>query len=115
MQHLLHKQQTTPSVWSCRTGLTAQSSAASRAKTAAVLSVLLKGVTFLGLVAVSFGPWYSYTLLRLVYSERWSETEAPFVLGCYTAYILLLAVNGEIAMRLLATVGWLVGELMGWS
>eukprot|EP00877_Chromochloris_zofingiensis_P005176 jgi/Chrzof1/1465/Cz10g08270.t1 len=98
-----------------RTGLTAQSSAASRAKTAAVLSVLLKGVTFLGLVAVSFGPWYSYTLLRLVYSERWSETEAPFVLGCYTAYILLLAVNGEIAMRLLATVGWLVGELMGWS
>jgi oligosaccharide translocation protein RFT1 len=55
---------------------------------------MVKGVSLLGLLAVTFGPSYSYTLLRLVYSERWSQTEAPLVLGCYTAYILLLAVNG---------------------
>jgi oligosaccharide translocation protein RFT1 len=60
-----------------------------------VLTIAVKAVALLGLLAVSFGPFYSYTLLRVVYSQRWSETEAPFVLGCYTAYLLLLAVNGE--------------------
>ena len=57
--------------------------------------MLVRGVTTLGLLAVSFGPWYSYTLLWLVYGRRWSDTEAPFVLSCYTAYVLVMAVNGE--------------------
>lgn len=60
-----------------------------------MLSVAVKAVTVAGLLAVTFGPPYSYTLLRAVYSQRWANTEAPFVLGCYTAYLLLLAVNGE--------------------
>jgi oligosaccharide translocation protein RFT1 len=29
-----------------------------------------------------------------VYSQRWSETDAPRALGAYCFYILLLAVNG---------------------
>ena len=33
-------------------------------------------------------------LLRLVYGQRWSETEAPKALAVYCLYILLLAVNG---------------------
>ena len=33
-------------------------------------------------------------LLRLVYGQRWSETEAPRALAIYCMYILLLAVNG---------------------
>lgn len=60
-----------------------------------MLTVAVKAVGLLGMLAVTFGPFYSYTLLRMVYSQRWSETEAPFVLGCYTMYLLLLAVNGE--------------------
>ena len=59
------------------------------------LTVMVKLVSVLGLLAVAFGPSYSYTALRLVYSTRWSETEAPTVLACYCLYILLLAVNGE--------------------
>ena len=55
----------------------------------------MKAVSLTGLLAVTFGPPYSYTLLRAVYSARWAGTEAPFVLGCYTSYLLLLAVNGE--------------------
>ena len=47
-----------------------------------------------GLLAVSFGPAYTYMLLRLLYGLRWSETEAPRALATYCVYILLLAVNG---------------------
>ena len=47
-----------------------------------------------GLLAVAFGPAYTYMLLRLVYGQRWSETEAPKALAVYCLYILLLAVNG---------------------
>lgn len=43
---------------------------------------------------MAFGPAYTYMLLRLVYGQRWSETEAPRALAAYCLYILLLAVNG---------------------
>ena len=33
-------------------------------------------------------------LLRLVYGQRWSETDAPRALAVYCLYILLLALNG---------------------
>jgi hypothetical protein len=78
-----------------RAGLGAAAEPSKRGPLAQVLTIAVKAVALLGLLAVSFGPFYSYTLLRIVYSQRWSETEAPFVLGCYTAYLLLLAVNGE--------------------
>ncbi|WIA16227.1 hypothetical protein OEZ85_012938 [Tetradesmus obliquus] len=77
-----------------RAGLRAAAEPASRGPLASVLAVAVKAVALLGLLAVTFGPCYSYTLLRMVYGQRWSESEAPFVLGCYTAYLLLLAVNG---------------------
>ena len=47
-----------------------------------------------GLLAVAFGPAYTYMLLRVVYGQQWSETEAPRALAVYCLYILLLAVNG---------------------
>lgn len=47
-----------------------------------------------GLLAVSFGPCYTYVLLRLVYGQKWSNTEAPKALAYYCAYITLLALNG---------------------
>lgn len=78
-----------------RAGLSAKADEASKARLSGVLCVAVKAVTVAGLLAVTFGPAYSFTLLRAVYSQRWADTEAPFVLGCYTAYLLLLAVNGE--------------------
>lgn len=59
---------------------------------------MVKSVSILGLLALAFGPSYSYTLLRLVYGLKWSETEAPTVLAAYCAYILLLALNGGLAL-----------------
>ena len=47
-----------------------------------------------GLLAVSFGPSYTYVLLRLVYGQKWSDTEAPKALAYYCGYITLLALNG---------------------
>lgn len=79
---------------SCRAGLSARADSAARQRLASVLSVAVKAVSLAGLLAITFGPWYSFTLLRAVYSQRWADTEAPFVLGCYTGYLLLLAVNG---------------------
>jgi hypothetical protein len=79
----------------CRAGLLAKADASSKVHLSGVLSVAVKAVTVTGLLAVTLGPPYSFTLLRTVYSQRWADTEAPFVLGCYTAYLLLLAVNGE--------------------
>lgn len=47
-----------------------------------------------GLLAAAFGPSYTYVLLRLMYGQKWSSTEAPAALACYCGYICLLAVNG---------------------
>lgn len=69
-------------------------SAETLAQLAAALGVMTKAVAVLGLLAVSFGPSYSYAALRLVYGVRWSETEAPAVLSAYCGYVLLLALNG---------------------
>ncbi len=47
-----------------------------------------------GLLAAAFGPSYTYVLLRLVYGQKWSSTEAPAALAYYCGYITLLALNG---------------------
>lgn len=65
-----------------------------RAQLAAVLVTLVRTLTLVGLLGVTFGPAYTYTAVRLVYSERWSETAAPQLLAWYTGYLLLAAVNG---------------------
>lgn len=77
-----------------RAGAAAAANPSDRARLGRVLALLVRGVSLVGLLAAAFGPWYSYTLLRLAYGPKWSETEAPAVLGCYSTYILLLAVNG---------------------
>jgi hypothetical protein len=47
-----------------------------------------------GLVIISFGPSYSYTLLKLLYGDRHSDREAPVLLRCYCFYIISLGMNG---------------------
>ncbi|KAF5836137.1 Rft protein-domain-containing protein [Dunaliella salina] len=59
-----------------------------------VLGLLVKAMTLVGLVAVSFGPPHAHIVVWLVYGKRWAQTEAPAVLSVYCLYILLLAVNG---------------------
>lgn len=60
-----------------------------------LLGLLLKAVSLIGLAAVAFGPQNSSTLLRILYSKSWSNTDAPVVLSWYCGYILVLALNGE--------------------
>ena len=48
-----------------------------------------------GLIFATFGPSYSYVLLRLLYGARWSDGEAATALACYCFYILMLALNGN--------------------
>ena len=59
-----------------------------------LLLPLLKGVACVGLLAGALGPSYSYTVMRLAYGERWSETDAPAVLTLYSFYVVTLALNG---------------------
>jgi hypothetical protein len=49
-----------------------------------------------GLVFVTFGPSYSYVLLRLIYSQTWSDGDATAALGCYCIYVFALALNGDL-------------------
>lgn len=60
-----------------------------------VLAVLVRAVSILGLLALTFGPAYAQPFIQVVYSDRWGASDAPRVLACYSAYIPLLAVNGE--------------------
>ena len=77
-----------------KTKSTSDATKGSMVRLAHVLSVLVKAVCLLGLASAAFGPAYAHTLIRLVYGARWSETEAPAVLACYSVYILLLSLNG---------------------
>jgi oligosaccharide translocation protein RFT1 len=48
-----------------------------------------------GLCFVAFGPNYSFLLLDLMYTSKFSATDAPFILGLYCAYVALMAINGN--------------------
>lgn len=51
--------------------------------------------TFLvGLIFLAFGPSYSYSLVRLLYGQKWSDGEASAALRYYCLYIIVLAMNG---------------------
>lgn len=63
-------------------------------KTAAVLTLLLKCLLLIGLCFVAFGPNYSFLLLDLMYTSKFSATDAPFILGLYCFYVALMAING---------------------
>ncbi|XP_062190573.1 uncharacterized protein LOC133893544 isoform X2 [Phragmites australis] len=54
----------------------------------------LKLIMLIGLVVISFGPSYSYTLLKLLYGEIRSDGEASVILRYYCFYIISLAMNG---------------------
>ncbi|KNA09795.1 hypothetical protein SOVF_150180 [Spinacia oleracea] len=58
------------------------------------LTEALKLVLLIGLIFVSFGPSYSYSLLRLLYGQKWSDGEASTALRYYCLYITFLALNG---------------------
>lgn len=61
---------------------------------ASMLVLLLKFCSLIGLTFICFGPAYSYSLLRIVYGVRWSETNAPMVLSLYCVYVFFMAING---------------------
>ncbi|XP_056164312.1 uncharacterized protein LOC115673181 isoform X2 [Syzygium oleosum] len=58
------------------------------------LTEALKLVMLIGLIFIAFGPSYSYSLIRLLYGQKWSDGEAPTVLRYYCIYIFFLAMNG---------------------
>ncbi|CAN1180472.1 Protein RFT1 homolog [Linum perenne] len=54
----------------------------------------LKLVLLIGLVFMAFGPSYSYSLIRLLYGQKWSDGEASVALQYYCLYVIVLAMNG---------------------
>eukprot|EP01083_Nonionella_stella_P282874 962689_1 len=59
-----------------------------------ILILLLKLVTLVGLLGVSFGPNYSFVALDVLYGKQWSNSDAPSLLSWYCGYLLILGVNG---------------------
>ncbi|CAJ1942711.1 unnamed protein product [Sphenostylis stenocarpa] len=58
----------------------------------------LKLVLLIDLVFMAFGPSYSYSLIRLLYGEKWSDGEASTALRCYCFYVIVLAMNGHVTV-----------------
>ncbi|CAN0891529.1 Protein RFT1 homolog [Linum grandiflorum] len=64
------------------------------ARLGASLTEGLKLVLLIGLVFMAFGPSYSYSLIRLLYGQKWSDGEASVALQYYCLYVIVLAMNG---------------------
>ncbi|XP_012691497.1 protein RFT1 homolog isoform X2 [Clupea harengus] len=64
------------------------------AMAADVLECLLKLVLVIGLIIAVFGQAYSHLALDIYGGELLSSGTGPSLLRCYSAYVLLLAVNG---------------------
>ncbi|KAG6791896.1 hypothetical protein POTOM_001030 [Populus tomentosa] len=47
-----------------------------------------------GVVFMTFGPSYSYSLIRMLYGRKWSDGEASTALQYYCFYVIVLAMNG---------------------
>lgn len=58
------------------------------------LTDALKLVLLIGLVVVAFGPSFSYSLIRVLYGQKWSDGEASTALRFYCLYVIVLAMNG---------------------
>ena len=58
------------------------------------LGVLLKLLTVISLVLVSFGPPFSFVFIDVLYGSKWSSTDAPTVLSAFCLYIAFMALNG---------------------
>ncbi|KZV58190.1 hypothetical protein F511_36899 [Dorcoceras hygrometricum] len=58
------------------------------------LTDALKLVLLIGLLVIAFGPSYSYSLIRLLYGQKWSDGEASTALQYYCLYVSVLAMNG---------------------
>ncbi|KAK6936293.1 RFT1, partial [Dillenia turbinata] len=58
------------------------------------LTKALKLVLLIGLIAIAFGPSYSYSLIRLLYGQKWSDGEASTAPQYYCFYVIVLAMNG---------------------
>ena len=63
---------------------------------AELLRVLCRSICFIGCLAASFGPAYSYVALFILYGPKWASTDAPSALAIYSLYVALLAVNGTL-------------------
>lgn len=59
-----------------------------------ILTTVLRLYCLMGLICCSIGPAAAPPLLRLIAGEKWAATGAGDVLGSYTYYIPLLAING---------------------
>ena len=59
-----------------------------------ILLKLFRFVIIIGLVFATFSPAYSRLLLHLYGGAMLSSGDAPFLLQCYSLYVLLLALNG---------------------
>lgn len=59
-----------------------------------ILGLLCRLLTYIGLLFAAFGPSYSFLLLDLLYTKKYSETAAPNFLGWFCVYILSMAING---------------------
>ncbi|CAI0404786.1 unnamed protein product [Linum tenue] len=67
-------------------------------KVGSSLTEALKLVLLIGLVFMAFGPSYSYSLIRLLYGQKWSDGEASIALQYYCVYVIVLAMN-DIAVK----------------
>jgi oligosaccharide translocation protein RFT1 len=71
-----------------------KSSKESRMRSKEILVAMIKLVLLLGLLTITFGPPYSYSLIYIIYGNKWANTTAPVVLSAYCVYILFMALNG---------------------
>ena len=58
------------------------------------LHVLLRATSIFGLLFLAFGPAYSWLLLRMLYGEAWTHTDAPHLLPVYCAHVCAMSLNG---------------------
>lgn len=59
------------------------------------LNMALKAAITVSVLIALVGPAYSYSLLRLLYGEKWADrTAAPSILNKYFVYLVFMAGNG---------------------
>ena len=58
------------------------------------LGTLLKLLTVISLVLLTFGPPFSFVFIDVLYGAKWSRTDAPSVLSAFCVYIAFMALNG---------------------
>ena len=66
------------------------------------LTIIIRFVLYLSSILIIFSQFWSYHLLYFLYGSHWVNDSTILILQCYSVYVLLMGINGQLEVYVMA-------------